>query len=62
MRIGSLVQKVRGYGHDQGWCGIVLALLHNQGEHGTGTCVEVLTDDGIEVWQKGMVEVIDASG
>jgi hypothetical protein len=58
MKKGDLVQKVRGYGYDQNWTGVVLRILRKSLTQ-TIDRVEVLTIDGIEEWVTGMIEVIN---
>ena len=56
MQIGNLVLKVAGYGHDQGWTGVVLRIFPEDNELYR---VEVLTKDGIELWWNAMIRIID---
>lgn len=56
MKVGDLIQKVRGYGHNQRWTALVLGIHKFEG---MTRKVEVLTEDGIEHWHFGMCEVIN---
>ena len=56
LKIGDLVMKTSGYGHDQNWTGVVLDFRYAP----SGSLqIEVLTEDGIEIWMAAMVEVVN---
>ena len=51
MKVGDLVCKVRGYGSDQNWLGVICADCDKR--------VLVLTEGELEHWFKKMIEVLD---
>lgn len=59
MKIGDLVMKTSGYGHDQKWTGVVLGFLRTPSGN---LQVEVITDEGVDIWMAVMVEVVNESG
>ncbi len=59
MNVGDLVQKVKGYGSEMNWTGLVVEIKTNN--DGSPAKVRVLTEDGIENWHFKTVEVINES-
>ena len=59
MNVGDLVQKVKGYGSETNWTGLVVAIKTNN--DGSPAKVRVLTEDGIKNWHFKMMEVINES-
>ena len=57
MKVGDLVEKINGYGYNQGWTGIILG-FHPPREGQIGRRIQVLTEEGIEDWHIKMVKVI----
>jgi len=58
-RVGDLVQKIKGYGHDQNWTGIVFGFCVSQTGQKT---IVVLTEGMFEHWCIKMTKVINESG
>ena len=57
MNPGDLVKKVKGYGADKGWTGVVLEHVQSN-VPGDIPKIIVLTEEGVEWWYVSMVEVI----
>ncbi len=57
MKIGDLVQKVKGYGSDQNWLGVIVDFIENTSK----PRVIVYTEDGIDKWLIWSVEVVNES-
>ena len=55
MKIGNLVQKIKGYGAEEGWTGIILGFDRSSNSN---LRAMVITADGIEHWMVAMIKVI----
>ena len=60
MKVGDLIQKIAGYGHDQCWAGIILGFENKEKEKPR---IEVYTGDylaatnGIEYWHLSLIHI-----
>ena len=58
MKVGDLVKKVKGYGQNCGWTGIVVGFEKRKSDSTKQTLV-VFAEDGINKWLPEFCEVIN---